>query len=146
MDRLRRPRRPAHHRPGPTADLAPATNTGTRGSPGPHRRRQHPHPHRVPAFRRTSPAHRHRRRAPHHRRGLPLQPQPQYTGAVAALTGAAAARRSPAALALTATLAATYRAWVPTEERHLSHHFGAPYRDYHARTPRWLGRPTVVDP
>lgn len=71
---------------------------------------------------------------------------PQYTGAVAALTGAAAARRSPAALALTAALAAVYRAWVPTEERHLTHHFGAPYRDYHARTPRWLGRPTVVDP
>lgn len=67
---------------------------------------------------------------------------PQYLGLIAALAGLALLRRSPAALALTAGLAAAYRAWVPVEEAHLARHFGKPYRRYRATAPRWLGPPT----
>lgn len=64
---------------------------------------------------------------------------PQYLGYLAALTGLSVARRSPAAMALTAAAAVIYRWWVPIEERHLSEAFGANYDHYRDRTPRWLG-------
>lgn len=69
---------------------------------------------------------------------------PQYAGLVALLTSLAVARRSPTALALTAGLAATYRAWVPAEEQHLARNFGDPYVRYRAATHRWLGPAAVV--
>jgi protein-S-isoprenylcysteine O-methyltransferase Ste14 len=71
---------------------------------------------------------------------------PQYTGYVVLLTGAALLRRSPAALALAGVAAAVYRAWVPAEEAHLSRTFGDDYDDYLARTPRWLGVPRGPEP
>lgn len=70
---------------------------------------------------------------------------PQYTGCVIALTGMAITRRSSAALALTAGLAATYWTWIPVEEQHLARHFGEPYRRYRDATHRWLGPPEVTD-
>ncbi|WP_017975718.1 methyltransferase family protein [Actinopolyspora halophila] len=68
---------------------------------------------------------------------------PQYTGLVLTLCGLALARRSPAAAALAAAAAAAYRWWAPVEEAHLEATFGEDYRSYRARTPRWLGPPTV---
>ena len=65
---------------------------------------------------------------------------PQYLGYLVALTGAGVARRSGAALGLTAALAAVYSAWIPVEERHLTSHYGQPYIDYTRRTRRWWGR------
>lgn len=64
---------------------------------------------------------------------------PQYTGLLAALAGAALTRRSPTALALVGGLAAVYAAWVPAEEAHLARHFGQPYTRYRDATPRWVG-------
>ena len=66
---------------------------------------------------------------------------PQYVGYVVALSGLGLARRSPGALALAALAAVVYRWWVPIEERHLDQTFGARYRAYRRRTPRWLGHP-----
>lgn len=66
---------------------------------------------------------------------------PQYLGYTAALTGLATARRSPTTLALTATITAAYRWWIPVEEQHLHHVFGAEYDNYRAHTTRWLGPP-----
>jgi protein-S-isoprenylcysteine O-methyltransferase Ste14 len=66
---------------------------------------------------------------------------PQYTGYVMALSGAALLRRSPASLALAGVAAVVYRAWVPAEEAHLSRTFGHDYDTYLAETPRWLGVP-----
>ncbi len=64
---------------------------------------------------------------------------PQYTGLLAALAGAAITRRSPTALALVGGLAVVYAAWVPAEEAHLARHFGRPYVRYRDATPRWVG-------
>jgi len=68
---------------------------------------------------------------------------PQYTGLVLTLYGLALARRSPRAAVLATAAAAAYRWWVPVEEAHLEATFGDDYRNYRARTPRWLGTPTV---
>ena len=65
---------------------------------------------------------------------------PQYLGYLVALTGASLARRSGAALASTAALAAIYSAWIPVEETHLTGLYGQPYTDYTRRTRRWWGR------
>ncbi len=65
---------------------------------------------------------------------------PQYLGYLVALAGAGVARRSGAALASTAALAAVYRAWIPVEEAHLAELYGQSYTDYARRTRRWLGR------
>ncbi|WP_435769607.1 methyltransferase family protein [Nocardioides sp. SYSU DS0651] len=65
---------------------------------------------------------------------------PQYVGYVAVHGGLAVACRSGLALGLTGVLAATYRAWVPVEEQHLSRTVGAPYAAYRRRTHRWWGR------
>lgn len=65
---------------------------------------------------------------------------PQYLGYLLALTGAALARRSGAALASAGLLAAAYSTWIPVEEEHLTGLFGQPYVDYAARTRRWWGR------
>ncbi|MGN6576735.1 MAG: methyltransferase family protein, partial [Nocardioides sp.] len=66
---------------------------------------------------------------------------PQYTGYVMALSGAALVRRSPAALALAGVAAAVYQAGVPAEETHLGRTFGDDYDVYLAEAPRWLGVP-----
>jgi len=68
-----------------------------------------------------------------------LSRNPQYVGYTAALAGLSAARRSPTALVLSGVVAAAYRWWVPVEEQHLDQVFGADYRAYRSRTPRWLG-------
>jgi protein-S-isoprenylcysteine O-methyltransferase Ste14 len=65
---------------------------------------------------------------------------PQYVGLVALVAGLAVARRSPTALALAAGLAATFRAFVPVEERQLADQFGAAYLRYRDHSPRWIGR------
>ena len=64
---------------------------------------------------------------------------PQYTGYLMLLGGAALLRRSPSALALAGVAAAVYRTWVPVEESHLRRTFGDDYAAYLAVTPRWLG-------
>jgi protein-S-isoprenylcysteine O-methyltransferase Ste14 len=69
---------------------------------------------------------------------------PQYTGLVLTLYGLALARRSPGAAALATAAAAAYRWWVPVEEAHLEATFSADYRNYRARTPRWIGLPTAL--
>ena len=66
---------------------------------------------------------------------------PQYTGIVLVAAAASIATRNLPAAALTGVLATAYRWWVPVEERALAREFGDPYRDYVARTPRWLGPP-----
>lgn len=65
---------------------------------------------------------------------------PQYLGYVLALAGASLVRRSGAALASTAALAAVYSTWIPVEEAHLTGLYGQPYADYTPRTRRWWGR------
>lgn len=62
---------------------------------------------------------------------------PQYLGYVLALSGAGVYRRSLAALASAAALAAIYNSWVLVEERHLAALHGQSYLDYTRRTPRW---------
>jgi len=65
---------------------------------------------------------------------------PQYLGYLLALTGAGLVRRSSAALATTASLAAAYTAWIPVEEQHLTGLYRHTYTDYTRRTRRWWGR------
>lgn len=67
-----------------------------------------------------------------------LSRNPQYTGYLLLLAGAATTRRSLAALGLAGVLAAAYRAWIPAEEHHLRRVFGADYNRYRRHTPRWL--------
>ena len=69
---------------------------------------------------------------------------PQYLGYVAALTGAAAVRRSGGSLALAAAAGAIYAAWVPVEEEHLTRTLGESYRRYRRRTARWLAWPSAA--
>jgi protein-S-isoprenylcysteine O-methyltransferase Ste14 len=64
---------------------------------------------------------------------------PQYTGYVLTLAGAALARRSVPALVLATAAAGVFVRWVPVEERHLSTSIGTPYVRYLESTPRWLG-------
>ncbi len=66
---------------------------------------------------------------------------PQYTGYVLLIAGLALTRRSTTAGVLTAAIATAYRWWVPIEETRLESEFGADYRAYRDRTPRWLGLP-----
>lgn len=66
---------------------------------------------------------------------------PQYVGFVLAGAGAAVARRSVPAAALTAGYAAICAWWVRVEERSLHRTFGHDYDRYQRRTPRWVGRP-----
>jgi protein-S-isoprenylcysteine O-methyltransferase Ste14 len=73
-----------------------------------------------------------------------LSRNPQYVGYIAALTGAAVARRSGASLVLAAAAGAIYAAWVPVEEEHLTRTLGAAYRRYHDGTARWVGRPSAA--
>jgi protein-S-isoprenylcysteine O-methyltransferase Ste14 len=72
---------------------------------------------------------------------------PQYVGFVLAGAGAAVARRSVPAAALTAGYAAICAWWVRVEERSLNRTFGHDYDRYQRRTPRWGVTPaTERDP
>ncbi len=64
---------------------------------------------------------------------------PQCLGYLVALSGAALARRSGAALGATGVLAAAYTVWIPVEERHLADLVGQHYLDDTRRTRRWWG-------
>lgn len=66
---------------------------------------------------------------------------PQYLGWTLVLTGVAAARRSPRALALAGVYPVAVGIWLPHEEAHLAETFGEAYRNYRRHTPCWLGRP-----
>ena len=70
---------------------------------------------------------------------------PQYLGYLLALTGAALARRSGAALGTTGALAVVYADWIPVEEEHLTALHGHDYTDYTRRTSRWWGRHKSTD-
>lgn len=63
---------------------------------------------------------------------------PQYTGWILLLTGAAVAARSPVALSLAIAVVIAMRVWIPQEERHLEEEFGEEYRQYRQRVPRFL--------
>lgn len=65
---------------------------------------------------------------------------PQYLGYVMALSGAAIARRSRAALALAGVAAGMYAVWIPEEERQLGRRYGQAYIDYTRGVARWWGR------
>lgn len=65
---------------------------------------------------------------------------PQYLGAVVALAGITTATRSGLAALLTAGVLATYRRWIPNEERVLHRTFGDDYDRYAATVHRWFGR------
>ena len=65
---------------------------------------------------------------------------PQYLGAVVGLGGVAYATRSGLAALLTAGVFATYRRWIPSEERVLRQAFGDDYDRYAATVHRWWGR------
>lgn len=65
---------------------------------------------------------------------------PQYLGYVIALSGAAIARRSRAALALAGVAAGMYAVWIPEEEQQLRRRYGQPYIDYTHRVARWWGQ------
>lgn len=70
---------------------------------------------------------------------------PQYLGAVVGLGGIALATRSGLAAILTAGVFATYRRWIPSEERVLRRTFGDDYDNYAATVARWWGRSTRDD-
>lgn len=63
---------------------------------------------------------------------------PQYTGWILLLCGAAIAARSPLALALALAVGVAMRIWIPQEERHLEDEFGQEYLRYRQRVPRFL--------
>jgi len=67
---------------------------------------------------------------------------PQYLGAVVALAGITTATRSGLAALLTAGVLATYRRWIPNEEKVLHRTFGDDYDRYSATVHRWFGRTT----
>ncbi len=64
---------------------------------------------------------------------------PQYLGVGLAATATALAARSAFAGLLAAGVWASYRRWIPSEERHLTRIFGNDYADYRTRVRRWLG-------
>lgn len=66
---------------------------------------------------------------------------PQYLGISMALAGVAVATRSAYTSLLAVGVTATYRRWIPVEERHLTRAFGDSYRRYRASSHRWLGQP-----
>lgn len=66
---------------------------------------------------------------------------PQIVGWGIALLGAALGGRSGKALGLVAAYFLVHRLYFPFEERSLERFFGAEYRSYLARTPRFLGIP-----
>ena len=63
---------------------------------------------------------------------------PQYTGWIFLLTGAAITARSPLALGLALSVVVAMRIWIPHEERHLEEEFGEDYLRYRAQVPRFL--------
>lgn len=63
---------------------------------------------------------------------------PQYTGWILLLSGAAVTARSPLALTLALTVVAAMRIWIPQEEGHLEEHFGEDYVRYRRQVPRFL--------
>ena len=66
---------------------------------------------------------------------------PQYLGYLLAVTGAALARRSGAALGGTGALARrSGAAWIPVEEHHLTNLYGQRYLDYTPPHPPLVGR------
>ncbi len=69
---------------------------------------------------------------------------PQYLGYIAALTGAALAKRSGSSLTLAAAAGAIYAIWVPVEEEHLTRTLGGSYLRYRRGTARWLGWPPAA--
>lgn len=73
---------------------------------------------------------------------------PPYLGAVITLAGISIATRSGLAVLLTAGVLATYRRWIPSEERVLHRTFGGDYDRYAATVRRWFGRmtPTTEEP
>jgi protein-S-isoprenylcysteine O-methyltransferase Ste14 len=66
---------------------------------------------------------------------------PQNVGWALFLVGLALIGRSALALLLAAAFWISFRAYVPAEERFLERLFGAEYRDYLARSHRYLGPP-----
>ena len=64
---------------------------------------------------------------------------PQYLGLGMAATGVAVAARSAFAGLVAAGVWASYRRWIPSEERHLTRVFGEEYRNYTANVHRWAG-------
>lgn len=69
---------------------------------------------------------------------------PQYLGNGLIVSGAAVAGRSGFAGVLAAGVWLIYRRWIPSEERHLSRHFGDEYTAYRRRVRRWFGRHHVT--
>lgn len=69
---------------------------------------------------------------------------PQYVGNGLIVSGAAVAGRSGFAGVLAAGVWLIYRRWIPSEERHLSRHFGDEYTAYRRRVRRWFGRRHVT--
>jgi len=66
---------------------------------------------------------------------------PQNVGWALFLVGLALLGRSVLALLLAAVFWGSFRAYVPAEEKFLERIFGAEYRDYRARSHRYLGPP-----
>lgn len=66
---------------------------------------------------------------------------PQYVGCELIALGVALAGRSGAALVLAFGAAGVFAYWVGVEERALERRYGDAYRNYRARTPRWVGAP-----
>ena len=67
---------------------------------------------------------------------------PIYLALALGLTAVAVARRSPLALLPVAGFIAVIdRTQIPAEEVALERTFGRRYREYRARTPRWIGLP-----
>lgn len=67
---------------------------------------------------------------------------PQYLGAVVMLAGLTTATRSGLAALLTTGVLATYRRWIPNEEKVLHRTFGDDYDRYAATVHRRFGRTT----
>ncbi|QYN33663.1 isoprenylcysteine carboxylmethyltransferase family protein [Pseudonocardia sp. DSM 110487] len=64
---------------------------------------------------------------------------PQYLGLGLVATGLAASGRSAFAGMIAAGVWASYRRWIPSEERHLTRVFGEEYLDYTTEVRRWIG-------
>lgn len=63
---------------------------------------------------------------------------PQYTGWIVLLIGAAVAGRSPIALGLAVAVVVAMRIWIPHEEKHLEAEFDDDYRRYRDRVARFV--------